>query len=243
MKVIVVMPAYNAEKTIEKTIERLPSGIVHEIIVVDDCSRDKTADVVRSLMQKSAVPIHLEIHEQNQGYGGNQKTCYRKALEHGADIVVMVHPDFQYDPQLVGYFVEYIQRGYFDMMMGSRIRNRRECQEGGMPTYKYYANRALTLWENLLTGQNMSEWHSGMRAYRRTVLEKINFSVFSNDFIFDSQMLFSVLKKNLTIAELPVPVHYFNEASSINLKRSMVYGLKTIWESLKQRARIGIYKK
>lgn len=237
------MPAYNAAKTIAETIASIPRGVVDEIVIVDDASRDDTVAVARSLAQTSNIPIHIEVHAENKGYGGNQKTCYKKALALGADVVIMVHPDLQYDPQLVGYFAEYIGKGYFDMMTGSRIRNRRECREGGMPAYKYYANRALTLWENILTGQNMSEWHSGMRAYSRAVLEKVPFARFSDDFVFDSQMLFSVLKDGFRIAELPVPVRYFKEASSISFKRSVIYGLKTVRESLKQLFGIGIYKR
>lgn len=232
-KTIVVLPAYNAALTLEKTINDIPADYVNEIILVDDKSKDETVQVAKNISQKNKIPLLILEHDKNKGYGGNQKTCYKLALERGAEIVVMVHPDYQYDPKLVKYFVEFIANDYFDVILGSRIRNRREALAGGMPLYKYLFNRFLTIFENILSGQNLSEWHSGMRAYNRKVLERIDFMKNSNDFIFDSQMLFQIIKKEFRIGEIPVPVKYFPEASSINFKRSVKYGIGTILESLK----------
>lgn len=227
MKTIVVLPAYNAEKTLEKTVREIPREHVQEIILVDDGSSDHTA----RLAQKLGLVFHR--HAQNRGYGANQKTCYRLALEHGADIVVMLHPDYQYDPRLITHFVSFIQEGYFDVMLGTRIRSRREALAGGMPLYKYISNRFLTFFENLVTGYNLSEWHTGMRAYRRAVLERIPFNTFSDDFVFDSQMLFAVIENGFSIGEIPVPVRYFPEASSINFARSFRYGVATVGVALR----------
>jgi glycosyltransferase involved in cell wall biosynthesis len=227
LKVILVLPAYNAEKTLRWTINDLPGGIVDEIILVDDFSQDKTMEVAQSLGLTTCR------HEINRGYGANQKTCYSIALKHGADIIVMLHPDYQYDPKLIRYFVDFIANDYFDVMLGSRIRTRREALEGGMPKYKYLFNRILTIFENLVTGQNLSEWHTGMRAYKREVLENIDFMKNSDDFVFDSQVLFQIVEKRYRIGEIPVPVRYFPEASSINFSRSIKYGLGTILTALK----------
>ncbi len=232
-KVIVIMPAYNAEKTLEKTIADLPRGYVDEVIVVDDASKDKTFDLAKKLAIKFDIKIVAHRHDFNGGYGANQKTCYRMALLRDADIVVMVHPDYQYDPRLVKYFVEFMDEGHFDVMLGSRIRSRRESLAGGMPLYKYLANRGLTFIENIVSGQNLSEWHTGMRAYTKEVLNSVDFSKFSNDFIFDSQMLFAICRKGFKIGDIPAPVRYFKEASSINWKRSMRYGFLTLWEATK----------
>ncbi len=220
-KIIVVLPAYNAAATLEKTVADLPN-LVDEIILVDDKSRDETVAVARRL------GITVFEHGENKGYGGNQKTCYRLALEKGADIVAMIHPDYQYDPKLVKYFAEFIADDYFDVMLGTRIRSRREALAGGMPLYKYFSNRVLTMLENLASGRNLSEWHTGMRAYKREVLEKINWQKNSDDFVFDSQMLFQIVAHNYRIGEIPVPVRYFQEASSINFWRSLKYGLDTL---------------
>ena len=220
-KVIVVLPAYNAEMTLEKTLNDIPIGWVNEIILVDDLSKDDTVKLANRLSQTSKIPLIIHRHDKNKGYGGNQKTCYKIALERNAEIIVMLHPDYQYDPKLIKYFVEFIDNDYFDVMLGSCIRNRHEALAGGMPFYKYIFNRALTIFENILSGQNLSEWHSGMRAYRREVLETIDFTKNSDDFIFDSQMLFQIIKKRYRIGEIPVPVKYFPEASSINFKRSV----------------------
>ncbi len=222
-KVIVVLPAYNAAKTLEKTVAEIPRDIVDTIILVDDKSNDETIVVAEKL------GLIVAKHDNNLGYGGNQKTCYTLALEGGADIVVMLHPDYQYDPKLIRYFVSFIHDGYFDVMLGSRIRSRREAMAGGMPLYKYYANRILTFIENLASGYNLSEWHTGMRAYKREVLENINFQGNSNDFVFDTQVLFQIIEKGYRIGEIPVPVRYSPEASSINFVRSMRYGLHTVW--------------
>jgi glycosyltransferase involved in cell wall biosynthesis len=226
-KVILVLPAYNAEKTLRWTVNDVPPGIVDEIILVDDNSRDKTTEVAQSL------GLTVYRHDMNRGYGANQKTCYTIALEHNADIVVMLHPDYQYDPKLISYFVDFIADGYFDVMLGSRIRTRKEALEGGMPRYKYFSNRFLTIFENLVTGQNLSEWHTGMRGYKREVLEKIDFMKNSDDFVFDTQVLFQIVEKGYRLGEIPVPVRYFPEASSINFIRSLKYGLGTVFTALK----------
>lgn len=222
-----VLPAYNAAKTLERTVKEIDRSVVDEIILVDDRSKDETVSLAKKL------GIRVVRHLDNLGYGGNQKTCYNLALERGAEIVVMLHPDYQYDPKIIPYLVGLIKGGYFDVMLGSRIRSRREALEGGMPLYKYYANRVLTLVENIISGQNLSEWHTGMRAFKREVLEKIDYMDFSNDFVFDSQVLFATLKKGFRIGEIPVPVRYFKEASSINWKRSVVYGVGTLFEAVK----------
>lgn len=221
-KVVVVLPAFNAGKTLEKTVRDIPKEVVNEIILVDDGSRDETVVLGRKL------DLKITRHKRNKGYGANQKTCYKLALKSGADIVVMIHPDYQYDPRLIKHFVEFIRDGYFDVMLGSRIRSRKEALDGGMPLYKYLGNRGLTFLENLISGQSLSEWHTGMRAYRKEVLEKIGFEKFSDDFVFDSQVLFKVVEKGFLIGEVPVPVRYFSEASSIDFWRSVKYGLETV---------------
>jgi glycosyltransferase involved in cell wall biosynthesis len=252
-KVIVVLPAYNAESTLRRTINDIPLGSIDEIILVDDNSKDATVDTAKKLaisdsrfvlvsendyaVRENKIPIIVYKHDKNKGYGGNQKTCYTLALKRGATIVIMLHPDYQYDPRLIKYFVEFIQDGYFDIMLGSRIRTRKEALAGGMPHYKYVANRALTLMENLVSGQNLTEWHTGMRAYTKEVLEKTDFLSNSDDFVFDTQMLFKMIEGGFKIGEVPVPVRYFPEASSINFKRSVRYGLHTVWESLKHLGR------
>ena len=222
LKTIVVLPAYNAAKTLEQTVADLPRELIDEIILVDDFSRDETA----ALAERLGLVVHR--HEKNQGYGANQKTCYRLALEHGADIVVMIHPDYQYDPRLVKYLAGFIQEGYCDVMLGTRIRSRREALEGGMPIWKYFSNRFLTIIENVLSGYNLTEWHTGMRAYRRNVLENLKLEKFSDGFLFDSQVLFEVIEKKYRIGEIPVPVRYFPEASSIDFLSSIKYGFGTL---------------
>lgn len=233
-KIIVVLPAYNAAETLERTVCDLPD-IVDEVILVDDKSRDQTVDLARRL------GLVVFEHDKNGGYGANQKSCYRLALERGADIVAMIHPDYQYDPRLVRYFAEFIVDDYFDVMLGTRIRSRREALAGGMPKYKYVANRGLTLFQNLISGYNLSEWHTGMRAYKREVLEKIDWLSNSDSFVFDSQMLFKIVAANYRIGEIPVPVRYFSEASSINFLNSCYYGLGTILSGLK--FKMGRYNK
>jgi len=221
-KIIVVLPAYNAENTLKQTVLELPS-CVDEKILVDDLSSDQTVALAKKL------DLFVYQHQANQGYGANQKTCYRLALERGADIVIMVHPDYQYDPRLVSYFAQFIADDYFDVMLGSRIRSRREALAGGMPMYKYYANRFLSFIENIVTGLNLSEWHTGMRAYSREALLSLDLNKTSNDFIFDSQVLLQLASRKWRIGEIPVPVRYFKEASSINFRRSLIYGLRTLY--------------
>jgi len=221
-KIIVVLPAYNAVQTLRKTVQDIPD-IVDEIILVDDKSNDGTAVLARQLN------LFVFEHHQNRGYGGNQKTCYQLALDHGADIIVMIHPDYQYDPKLVKYFAEFIGDDYFDVVLGTRIRSRREALAGGMPAYKYFFNRLLTIFENLVSGYNLSEWHTGMRAYRREVLERINWQNNSDDFVFDSQVLFQIIANHYRLGEIPTPVRYFKEASSINFWRSCRYGFLTLF--------------
>ena len=221
-RVIAVMPAYNAESTLERTLNDIPRGSVDEIILVDDCSRDGTVALARKL------GLTVVVHEQNRGYGGNQKTCYATALEHGADYVVMVHPDFQYDSRVIDVAVKILQLGILDFVMGCRIRTRKETLDGGMPVWKYIANRILTTIENVLLGQNLGDFHSGFRAYRREVLETIPFQNNSNDFVFDSQFLAQAVHFGFKIGDIPVPVRYFEEASSISFSRSMTYGISTL---------------
>ena len=222
MKVIVVLPAYNAEQTLALTVADIPREVVDEIILVDDGSSDATLAVAKDL----GLVVHQ--HSVNKGYGANQKTCYQLALARGADVIVMLHPDYQYDPKLIKHFVNFIAEGYFDVLLGSRIRTRREALAGGMPRYKYLANRLLTIFENIVSGQNLSEWHTGMRAYRREVLESIDFMSNSDDFVFDSQVLFQVIAGGWRIGEIPVPVRYFPGASSTDFKSSLKYGLGTV---------------
>jgi len=221
-KVVLVMPAYNAAETLQQTWREIPAGYIDETILVDDASRDDTVAIAR------ALGIRVLEHARNRGYGGNQKTCYREALERGADVVVMLHPDYQYDPRLVPMMLLPLQLGSLDVMLGSRVRTRRECLESGMPLYKYLGNRLLTLIENICLGQNMGEFHSGFRAYRREVLETIPFERFSDDFVFDSQFLVSAIDAGFRVGEIPVPVRYMPEASSIGFQRSVRYGLGTL---------------
>lgn len=219
-KVVVVMPAYNAAKTLEKTYrEVMDQGIVDTIIVVDDKSRDNTVEVAREL---PGVLTHA--HEKNLGYGGNQKTCYRLALQEGADIVIMVHPDYQYTPMLIPAMASMIGNGLYDCVLGSRILGG-GALSGGMPWWKYVSNRFLTAAENLLLGIKLSEYHTGYRAFSRGLLESIDLRPNSDDFIFDNQMLAQVAWKGTFIAEVSCPTKYFEEASSINFRRSVTYGI------------------
>lgn len=236
-KVIAVMPAYNAAATLERTIADIPEGSVDEIILVDDCSSDNTVELARSL-GLTVIP-----HETNTGYGGNQKTCYTRALELDADIVVMIHPDYQYDSRVIPVAAELIRLGNCDIIMGSRIRTRAEALEGGMPVWKYIANRFLTMFENIALGQNLGDFHSGFRAYRREVLDTISWRNNSDDFVFDTQFLAQSVQAGFRLADIPVPVRYFEEASSINFRRSSRYGLLTLWVMmLFWLNRLGIYK-
>lgn len=225
-KVVVVMPAYNAAKTLEKTYYDIPPNTVDEVIVVDDDSRDDTVKVAKKLK------LPTFVHTKNLGYGGNQKTCYKQALKRGADIVVMIHPDYQYDATLTGEMVKPILDGRFDIMLGSRIRTRQEALAGGMPVWKYFSNRFLTFFENIILGLNLSEYHTGFRAFKKEVLQKLPLKNFSNDFIFDQEILVSAHEVGFTMGEIPVPVRYFPEASSINFKRSLTYGLMILYTLL-----------
>lgn len=221
-KIVVVMPAYCAEKTLEKTYFDIPKDLIDEIIVVDDQSHDKTVEVAQKLGLKTFV------HQKNLGYGANQKTCYQKALQEDADIIVMIHPDYQYDARLTKELVRPIIQGRYDIMLGSRIRTRKEALSGGMPFWKYFANRFLTILENLILGLNLSEYHTGFRAFKKEVLETIPYEVNSNDFGFDQEILVQGVYFGFKIGEIPVPVRYFKEASSINFFRSVLYGLTTL---------------
>jgi len=217
-KVIVVLPAYNAALTLEKTLAEVPEW-VDDIILTDDCSKDDTVEVAKKLGIK-----HIIQHEKNTGYGGNQKSCYNKALELGGDIVIMLHPDYQYTPMLIHSMSYMIANGVYPVVIGSRILGRGAIK-GGMPWYKYVANRFLTLFQNILMHQKLSEYHTGYRAFSKEVLENINYNINSDDFIFDNQMLAQIFYKGYEIAEITCPTKYFEEASSINLKRSAKYGL------------------
>jgi glycosyltransferase involved in cell wall biosynthesis len=226
-KLIVIMPAYNAEKTLRKTVESIPKGIVDEMILTDDCSDDKTIVLAKSLGIKTFV------HQHNLGYGANQKTCYDEALKTGADIIVMLHPDYQYDPRVIPFAAGFIVSDICDIIIGSRIRTRKETLDGGMPLYKYISNRFLTTFENLILGQNLGDFHSGFRVYKREVLEKINYSKNSNDFIFDTEFLAEAVFLGYRIGDIPIPTRYFSEASSINFRRSLKYGIQTMWVMVK----------
>jgi glycosyltransferase involved in cell wall biosynthesis len=221
-KVIIVMPAYNAAETLERTYRDIPSGAYDEIILVDDNSKDKTAEISRSL------GIHTIVHTDNRGYGGNQKTCYTEALKRGADIVIMIHPDYQYDSRLVPYILGFLEIGICDIILGSRVRTRKEALDCGMPAYKYIFNRFLTTIENLVLGQNVSDFHTGYRAYTRAVLETIPFLKNSDGFVFDTEFLVQSVYFGFRIGSVPVPVRYFSEASSIDFSNSVVYGMKTL---------------
>jgi len=225
-KLVVVLPAYNASQTLEKTYREIPMDIVDEVVLVDDASKDDTVALGKTLGIQ-----HVIRHEQNKGYGGNQKTCYAKALELNADIVIMLHPDYQYTPALIYPMAHIIAGGVYPVVLGSRILGK-GALKGGMPLYKYIANRWLTFTQNLLVGQKLSEYHTGYRAFSREVLENINFQANSDDFVFDNQMLSQIIYKGYEIAEVTCPTKYFKEASSINFKRSMKYGfgvLGTSW--------------
>lgn len=222
-KVIIVMPAYNAAKTIKQTLDDIPEGSYDEIILVDDLSKDNTAEVAKSLGLK------VIVHERNKGYGGNQKTCYNEALKAGADIVVMLHPDYQYDPKLVPFLTGLIEQDICDIMMANRIRTRKEALKGGMPFYKYFFNRCLTITQNIILGLNLGEYHTGYRAFSRKALETINFDLNSDDFVFDQHIIVQAAALGLRIGEIPVPAKYFADASSINFSRSVKYGFETLW--------------
>ena len=235
---MVVMPAYNAARTVRRTYEEVrEQGLVDAIILVDDGSRDETVAVARGL---EGVQVH--VHPVNQGYGGNQKTCYRLALQAGADIVIMIHPDYQYTPKLIPAMVSIIASGLHPCVLGSRILGG-YALKGGMPFWKYVSNRFLTLAENILLGAKLSEYHTGYRAFSREILETLNLEGNSNDFVFDNQMLAQILWHGFTIAEVSCPTKYFPEASSINLRRSISYGLGCLGTGLRFRlAKAGVLR-
>ncbi len=236
-RTVIVMPAYNAAETLERTVQDIPPHIADELILVDDCSQDATVQVAHDL------GLTVVSHTKNRGYGANQKTCYRMALERGADYVVMLHPDFQYDPRVIGAAVEFLKLDICDVVFGSRIRSPREVLDGGMPLWKYAANRALTTFENWMLGMNLGDCHSGFRAYSRRVLETVPFERNSDDFVFDSQFLAQSAAFGFRLGDVPVPVRYFDEASSINFRRSMRYGLSTVGVVLQRwMHRLGISK-
>lgn len=223
-RVIVVMPAYNAARTLERTYNDIPPGVVDHVILVDDVSRDETVEVARQLN------LQVVVHLQNRGYGGNQKTCYLEALKAGADVVVMLHPDYQYDSTRIPALIEPILRGEYDMMLGSRLLDDGTGGPlaGGMPIWKYISNRFLTICENVVLGQQLSEFHTGFRAYNRRLLETVPFLLNSDDFVFDTEMIVQAVAFGFRIGEIAVPTRYFPEASSVNFRRSVVYGLSTL---------------
>ena len=221
------MPAYNAFETLEKTYSEIPFPLVDDVILVDDHGSDNTYELAKKLGIN-----HVIRHEYNKGYGGNQKTCYNKALELNADIVVMLHPDYQYTPKLIESMCYLIANDLYPVVLGSRILGK-GALKGGMPVYKYFANRMLTLFQNFLMNQKLSEYHTGFRAFSSEVLKDIKFNENSDDFIFDNQMLAQIMFKNHLIGEITCPTKYFEEASSINFQRSSVYGIGVLWTSLK----------
>ena len=226
-KVVVVLPAYNASKTLEITYNEIPFDVVDEVVLVDDASKDDTA----SLAKKMGIK-HVIRHEENRGYGGNQKSCYDKALELGGEIVIMLHPDYQYTPKLIIAMVSIIGNELYEVVFGSRILGR-GALKGGMPMYKYIANRFLTFFQNQLSRQKLSEYHTGYRAYSGSVLKDINYNRNSDDFIFDNQVIAQIFAKGYSIAEVTCPTKYFEEASSINLSRSIKYGLGVMGVSIR----------
>lgn len=225
-RIIVILPAFNASKTIEKTYREIPFDIVDEVVLVDDCSTDNTSEIAKKIGVK-----HIIRHEKNTGYGGNQKTCYNKALELGADIVIMLHPDYQYTPKLIASMSYLISNEVYEVVLGSRILGKGALR-GGMPLYKYFFNRMLTLFQNILMGQKLSEYHTGYRAFSARVLRSINYKANSDDFVFDNQMLAQICFAGFEIAEITCPTKYFDEASSINFRRSSIYGLGVIRTSI-----------
>jgi len=227
-RIAVVLPAYNASLTLLRTYREIPLDVVDDVILTDDASKDDTIQIARSL------GIHTIVHRQNRGYGGNQKTCYRVALASGADIVVMLHPDYQYSPKLILAMASMIASGHYDVVLASRILGN-GALAGGMPLYKYIANRALTFVENLLLGQKLSEYHTGYRAWSRKLLESLPLEACSDDFVFDNQMLAQAAWAGFSIGEISCPTRYFEEASSINFRRSCTYGIGVLKTALTYR--------
>lgn len=228
-KIVVVLPAYNAAKTLEKTYAEIPLDIVDEVVLVDDASKDSTVDVAAKIGLK-----HIISHEKNKGYGGNQKSCYDKALSLGGDIVIMLHPDYQYTPKLITSMASIIANDLYPVVLASRILGK-GALKGGMPYYKYLFNRFLTLSQNFLMNQKLSEYHTGYRAFSAEVLKKINYHANSDDFVFDNQMLAQIFFNGFEVAEVTCPTKYFDEASSINFRRSTIYGLGVLRTSMQYR--------
>ncbi len=227
-RIVVVLPAYNAAKTLRQTVEEIPREYIDDIILVDDSSSDHTAEISR------ALGLHTVVHSMNKGYGGNQKTCYKEALDRGAEVIIMLHPDYQYTPKLLVAMASLIAVGQYDIVLGSRILSEGAIK-GGMPVYKYFANRFLTFFQNILMNKKLSEYHTGYRAFSRKVLETLPLHKNSNDFIFDNQMLAQAAYNGFSIGEISCPTMYFPEASSINLKRSIIYGLGVLKVSMQYR--------
>ena len=225
-KIVVVMPAYNARNTLYKTYNEIPFDIVDEVILVDDCSKDDTSVIAKEIGIK-----HILKHDKNMGYGGNQKTCYKKAIEIGADVIIMLHPDYQYTPKLIHSMAYIIANNLYPVVLGSRILGK-GALTGGMPIIKYISNRLLTLFQNILINQKLSEYHTGYRAFSSEVFKNINVFNNSDDFIFDNQMLCQIFMSGYEIAEITCPTKYFDEASSINLRRSFIYGLGVMKTSI-----------
>lgn len=228
-KIVVVLPAYNAEQTLERTFREIPFDIVDDVVLVDDKSRDNTVEKANELGIK-----HIITHEVNKGYGGNQKSCYNKALEIGGQIVIMLHPDYQYTPKLIHSMAYLIANEVYPVVLGSRILGN-GARKGGMPLIKYIANRGLTFIQNILVNQKLSEYHTGYRAFSREVLEKIDYNANSDDFVFDNQMLSQIIYAGFPIAEITCPTKYFEEASSINLRRSTIYAFGVLGTSINHR--------
>lgn len=234
LKVAVVLPAYNAARTLRQTVAEIPADTVDDIILTDDGSSDATTEIARE------IGLHVVVHQKNRGYGGNQKSCYSAALSRGADIVVMLHPDYQYSPRLVTAMAGMVASGHYDAVFASRILGT-GALKGGMPLYKYVCNRALTAFQNLVMGQKLSEYHTGYRAWSRTVLEKLPLLECSDDFVFDNQMIAQAAWNGFDMGEISCPTRYFAEASSINFRRSCTYGLGVVKTALSYRlARMGL---
>lgn len=227
-KITIVLPAYNAALTLNKTFNEIPHDIIDDIILTDDASKDNTVQIAQELN------IHTIIHPQNRGYGANQKTCYKAALDRGADIVIMLHPDYQYSPKLLHAMVSMLTSGHYDGVIASRILGK-GALAGGMPLYKYIANRGLTFIQNILLNYKLSEYHTGYRGWTKEVLESLPLDTCSDDFIFDNQMMAQAIYQNFRIGEISCPTKYFKEASSINLKRSIIYGLGVLKTSIEYR--------
>lgn len=226
-KLIIIMPAYNAAKTVEKTYQEIPFDIVDEVILTDDYSSDNTIEIAKQLGIQEVI-----IHKENKGYGGNQKSCYNRALELDGDIIIMVHPDYQYTPKLIHSMAYLIANKVYPVVLGSRILGK-GALKGGMPMVKYIANRFLTLFQNILINQKLSEYHTGYRAFSKEVLQNINYNANSDDFLFDNQMLSQIFYAGFEVAEITCPTKYFAEASSINLRRSAIYGMGVMSTSVK----------